>query len=341
MTDPVEIDGSEGEGGGQILRSSLALSMATGRPFVIKNIRAGRVKPGLMRQHLTCVTAAAAMCGAKVLGAQVGSSRVDFSPGVIAPSVYHFPVGTAGSTIMVLQAVLPPLLRVGGSSRLIVEGGTHNTKAPSYEFFAEALVPLLRRAGANVECRMEKRGFYPAGGGRVVVDVGPASALSRLEVTERGERTGIAATAEVCGLRHDIAAREQDVLMRRLGLTAEKMRTASHRDSVSPGNVVKIAVSHANITEVFVALGELGKSAEMVAAEACDMHDAHAASGAPVGEFLADQLMVPLALMGGGVYVTRPLTQHSLTNIQTLGLFGVKVGVTEAKGLVRVEIPAV
>ncbi|MFZ4573084.1 MAG: RNA 3'-terminal phosphate cyclase [Phycisphaerales bacterium] len=341
MTDAtVHIDGSEGEGGGQILRSALALSMATGRPFVIDKIRAGRVKPGLMRQHLTCVTSAAAICGAKVLGAQVGSSRVEFTPGVINPSVYHFPIGTAGSTIMVLQAILPAMLRASGSSRLIVEGGTHNTKAPSYEFFAEALVPLLRRAGANVQCRMEKRGFYPAGGGRVVVDIEPCGAPVRLEIIERGDRVGLTAAAEVSNLRYEIAEREQDVLARRLGLAAEQMRAASVRDSISPGNVVKVAAAYANITEVFLALGELGKSAEMVANEACDMHDAYVAAGAPVGEYLADQLMVPLALLGGGAYVAGPLTMHATTNIRTLGLFGVGVRATPVGALVRVDVEA-
>lgn len=337
----VHIDGSQGEGGGQILRSSLALSMATGRPFEITGIRAGRVKPGLMRQHLACVTAAAAICGARVNGAAVGSLRVEFTPGPIAPSVYHVPIGSAGSSIMVLQAVLPALLRTEGSTRLIVEGGTHNTKAPSYEFFEGALLPVMRRAGARITSTLEKRGFYPAGGGRVVIDIEPGEPARRVEFLERGAHVRTEAVAEVCNLRYPIAEREREVIMRRLKLDAAQTRCASHRDSISPGNVVRIALEHANITEVFLSLGELGKSAEKVAEEACEMYENHLRTSAPVGEFLADQIMVPLALMGGGAYVTGPLSTHSTTNIDVLRAFGVEVTTQETASGTRVDVPAV
>lgn len=341
MTSSIVIDGGHGEGGGQILRSALALSMATGQPFVMRNIRAGRVKPGLMRQHLACVTAAASLCDGRYAGAQVGSSTVEFVPGKVKPSSYRIPIGTAGSTIMVLQAVLPALIREKDSCRLVVEGGTHNTQAPSYEFFAEALVPLLNRMGAQVRCTMEQRGFYPAGGGRILVEVNGDAAPAPLHLLERGPLVNIRASAETCKLKFAIAERERETVMRRLNLKADQTRAASHGDSISPGNIVCVRVEHQNLSEVFVALGQLGKTAEAVAGEAADAVEAYLNSGVAVGEHLADQLMVPMALMGGGSYVTGPLTMHSTTNIHTLSLFGIRVETSPAAGGVLVRVPAI
>ncbi|HVU63165.1 MAG TPA: RNA 3'-terminal phosphate cyclase, partial [Phycisphaerales bacterium] len=184
----IHIDGSQGEGGGQILRSSLALSMATGRAFRMSRIRAGRERPGLMRQHLTCVQAAATICSGEVTGATVGSQEITFAPGPVCAGNYHFSIGTAGGTTLVLQAVLPALLRAGGRSRIRVEGGTHNLAAPPFEFFDRALLPLLNRAGAVVRARLERHGFYPAGGGRVVVEIDPAGGPRPLELLARGKR---------------------------------------------------------------------------------------------------------------------------------------------------------
>jgi RNA 3'-terminal phosphate cyclase (ATP) len=314
--------------------------MATGQPFVMRNIRAGRVKPGLMRQHLVCVTAAASICDGRYAGAQLGSSTVEFIPGRVKPSSYRIPIGTAGSTTMVLQAVLPALLREKDSCSLAVEGGTHNTQAPSYEFFAESLVPLLNRMGANVKCTMEQRGFYPAGGGRIRVEVSGNAAPEPLELHDRGELVNIRASAETCKLKFAIAERERETVMRLMQLNADQTRAGSHADSVSPGNIVCVRVEHEHLTEVFVALGQLGKTAEAVAGEAADAAKAYLNSGVAVGEHLADQLMVPMALMAGGSFVTGPLSPHSTTNIRTIERFGIKVETTTTSHGTMVRVPS-
>ena len=187
MTQWIDIDGSQGEGGGQILRTSLALSLATGRPFRIDGIRAGREKPGLLRQHLTAVHAAASVSGATVAGAELGSTTLSFEPGPVAGGEYHLAVGTAGSATLVLQTVLPALLRAVEPSELVLEGGTHNPFAPPFDFVAKTFVPVLRRMGADVTMSLERYGFYPAGGGRFSARVAP-SALRPLSLTRRGER---------------------------------------------------------------------------------------------------------------------------------------------------------
>jgi len=324
MTDhaPIIIDGSKGEGGGQMLRSSLALSMATGRSFQIVNIRAARPKPGLMRQHLTCVHAAAAICGASVTGADIGSRDVTFTPGPVQAGDYHFPIGTAGSCTMVLQAILPPLLSLDRPSTVTVEGGTHNGMAPPFEFFDRALLPLLRRAGARVSARLDRHGFYPAGGGRIGVDIQPPTSLAPLHLPTRGERLGTAACAIISRLSRSIAVRELGVLTDRLGLNEGEAHIVVTQDPVGPGNAVVVALEYEHITEVFSAVGEIGKSAELVAREAADHARDYIASQVPVGPHLADQLMVPLSLLAGGQYVTSDLTEHSTTNIALIRAFG-------------------
>jgi RNA 3'-terminal phosphate cyclase (ATP) len=331
----ITIDGSQGEGGGQILRSSLALSMATGRPFRMSNIRAGRAKPGLMRQHLTCVQAAAAVSSAQISGASVGSTEITFSPGAVRAGVYNFPIGTAGGTTLVLQAILPALLRADGPSTIAVEGGTHNKAAPPFEFFERALIPLLNRAGANIQARIERHGFYPAGGGRVVIDVQPAVVPVPFDLTRRGNRLSARAIAIVSRLPRSIAAREIEVLRDRLALEEHEAEIVDVSNPVGTGNAAAVELRYEHITEVFSAVGEVRKSAETVARELSDEVRAYFAAQQPVGPYLADQLMVPLALLAGGCYATGPLTEHSRTNMTIVGLFGGEVSV-EPGGLVRV-----
>jgi RNA 3'-terminal phosphate cyclase (ATP) len=186
-TADILIDGSIGEGGGQILRTSLGLSMVTGKSFRIQRIRAGRDKPGLLRQHLTAVLAAASICGAEVEGASISSQELTFRPGEVRPGEYTFSVGTAGSTMLVLQAVLPALLTAGGATSLTLEGGTHNPFAPPVDFLEKAFLPLMRRMGPQVHVSVERAGFYPAGGGRVFVNVDPTRTLpARVWFANRG-----------------------------------------------------------------------------------------------------------------------------------------------------------
>lgn len=315
------IDGSHGEGGGQVLRTSLALSLITGTPFRLVNIRAKRAKPGLMRQHLTCVTAAAEVGNAEVVGASVGSSVIEFRPGPVTPRHFSFAIGTAGSTTLVLQTILPALMLAPGKSIVHVEGGTHNTKAPPFEYLERVFVPLLNRMGADVAVRLERYGFFPAGGGRVVMEVEGAPRLSPLELMHRGELKARMATALLSRLPGHVAQRELGVVRDRLGWRPEHTLVRETTESYSPGNALLLEIESEHVTEMCSAIGEIRKSAETVAAEAVSEAKAYLASGAPVGVHLADQLMLPLALAGAGRYLTQPLTLHSRTNIETITRF--------------------
>src|SRR5687768_11762544 len=182
----ITIDGSEGEGGGQVLRTSLSLSLVTGKPFRIEKIRANRSRPGVMRQHVTAVEAACAIGGAECEELAVGASTLTFTPGKVVPGEHLFAVGTAGSTSLVLQTILPVLMLAGGPSRLRLEGGTHNMQAPPFEFIERCFLPIVNRMGPQVSAKLVRHGFYPAGGGCVEVEIEPAAQLAQIELVERG-----------------------------------------------------------------------------------------------------------------------------------------------------------
>lgn len=317
------IDGSSGEGGGQILRTSLALSLITGTPFKLVNARAGRAKPGLMRQHLTCVLAAAEVGNAEVIGGAVGSTEIEFRPGPggVTPRHFHFVIGTAGSTTLVVQTVLPALMTGNGPSVVTVEGGTHNTHAPVFEYLDRVFLPLINRMGPRVTARLERHGFYPAGGGRIVVDVTPSPRLHPLHIESRGEVCRKCATALISQVAGHVAERELTVVREKLGWDPEHTRIHGTRESRSPGNAVMIEIGSEHITELFTAIGEPGRAAEAVATEAADHASAYLHAGAPVGPHLADQLVLPLALARSGSFVTDALTSHARTNIATVQRF--------------------
>jgi RNA 3'-terminal phosphate cyclase (ATP) len=170
----IVIDGARGEGGGQVLRTALALSLVTGQIFRIDNIRAGRARPGLLRQHLTCVNAAVEIGGAEALGAHLGSTSLTFRPGSVRPGSYRFAVGSAGSVGLVLQSVLPALLVTPGAFQLDIEGGTHADSAPPFEFLASAFVPALRRMGASIDIELLRFGFFHGGGCQETLSPWPA-----------------------------------------------------------------------------------------------------------------------------------------------------------------------
>ena len=179
----IRIDGSIGEGGGQIPRTALGLSLVTGKPFEIKNIRAGRRKPGLLRQHLTALKAAKQISQADVRGAQIGSSEFAFSPRRVRSGEYHFAVGTAGSTTLVLQTILPALMLADGPSTVVIEGGTHNPYAPPFPFLERSFIPVLRQMGVGIDLELNRYGFYPAGGGKFTIRIDPVKQLKPMEFT--------------------------------------------------------------------------------------------------------------------------------------------------------------
>ncbi|MDT5293846.1 MAG: 3-terminal phosphate cyclase [Acidobacteriota bacterium] len=315
------IDGSFGEGGGQIIRTSLALSLITGKPFRVANVRARRERPGLQRQHLTAVTAAAAIGTGKADGAHMGSKEFTFEPGAIQPGEYKFTIGTAGSTMLVLQAVLPPLMIADAPSLLLFEGGTHNTQAPPFEFIQKTFLPLINRTGPTVTVELQRYGFYPPGGGRFNVYVEPAAELSRLDLVERGAILSQRARALVVNLPPHVGERELVVAGEQLGWTADQLDLEASSNALSPGNVFTIDIASENLTEVFTGIGERGVRAETIAARVVHEARAYLDAGAPVGRHLADQLLIPMALAGGGSYTTTTPTLHTTTNIEVIKKF--------------------
>ena len=315
------IDGSYGEGGGQILRTALALSLVTANPFRIENIRAGRKNPGLLRQHLTAVNAATEISRAEVTGAAIGSRELTFAPGSVVAGDYAFAVGTAGSTTLVLQTVLPALLIAGGKSRLILEGGTHNPFAPPFDFLDKTFLPLVNRMGPRVAAELERPGFYPAGGGRISVAVEPVLALRRLDLLTRGEVRERRAKAVVANLPLSIAERELKVIARKMTWPRESMKAESLEGSPGPGNIVTIEVECEQVTEVFTGFGERGLRSEAVAEKAVQQARRYIGADVAVAEYLADQLLIPMAMAGGGSFTTLPLSRHATTNIDVIGRF--------------------
>ena len=316
----IVIDGSEGEGGGQVVRNALALSLVTGQPFRIANIRGGRNKPGLMRQHLTAVEAACAIGHAECDGVAVGSSEITFRPGSVRSGEYVFAVGTAGSTGLVLQTILMPLLRADGPSRLVLEGGTHNMMAPPFDFIERVFLPVLNRMGPRVEARLVRHGFYPRGGGRIEVDIAPAP-LSAIECVDRGRLRRVSGTALIAGLPFEIAERELKEARARLDWPEEAFAVRQLADEVGPGNALLLEAEFEQATEIVTGFGRLGLPAEALAKTAAQRMAGYLASPASAGPYLADQLLLPLALAGGGAFTTVKPSQHARTAAEIITLF--------------------
>lgn len=336
MTQYLHIDGSQGEGGGQIIRSALALALVTGQAFRIEQIRAGREKPGLRRQHLAAVRAAAEICGGQVLGADVGSTTLTFEPQPVRPGRYAFRVGTAGSATLVLQTVLPACLLSAGTFEIVLEGGTANQWAPPFDFLQRAYLPLVARMGPYVEARLERHGFYPAGGGRFSVVVESDGALSGFDLLQRGTLLSRSVRALVANLPLHIAQREVSTILNRLDWS-DVYGVAEQTVAHGPGNVVFLELRYEQVTEIFTGFGRLGVRAEQVAEEVVNEATAYLQSDAPVGPHLADQLLLPLGLSAwlagrggnadrgrnpsGGSFRTLRLTPHTTTHMEILRTF--------------------
>lgn len=321
-TSLLTIDGSHGEGGGQILRTALALSLVTGTPFRLLNIRAGRSKPGLMRQHLTAVQAAAHIGQAKVEGAFIGSRDIAFYPNAVQAGEYAFAIGTAGSATLVLQTILPALLTAQGASTVVLEGGTHNPYAPPFDFLQRSFLPLLNRMGACVEATLERYGFYPAGGGKFTVHITPTPQLQPIDLVERGVSVRRAARAIVtASLERSIAERELAIVQSKLSWHDDAFTVEEVHNSRGPGNILFLEMAYENVTEICTGFGEHGVWAEKVAERAVRSARQYVGASAPVGVYLADQLLLPLALAGKGCFRTVALSNHTRTNIDIIRHF--------------------
>ena len=321
MDQVVEIDGGQGEGGGQVLRTAISLAALYSRPLHIFNIRAGRARPGLKRQHLTCLRAAQELCSGRLEGDTSNSSEIRFEPGPVKAGEYHFSVGTAGSALLVFQTVIWPLLFAKGNSRVVFEGGTHNPMAPTFDFVDRCFVPIMRRMGARLDLHLEKRGFMPAGGGRFVAEIEGGTTLSPIDLLERGPLVERRATGLVANLPGTIAIRELSEIRNILQWRHEECLPLVDQDADCTGNVLLLEIAHEHVSELVSVIGERQLTAEMVAAKAAEEVQAYLDCEAPVGEHLADQLIIPFALAGGGSFRSTELSTHAETNVDTVRLF--------------------
>lgn len=321
----IEINGSEGEGGGQIVRSSLALAAVTGQPIRLTNIRGGRKKPGLLRQHLAGVRAIQQVCSGEVSGDELGSGELTLVPGQLSGGDHRFEVGSAGSAVLVAQTILPVLLHADAPSTITIGGGTHASWAPPFDFFLRCYLPLLARMNARVEAEIESHGFYPAGGGKIVMKVEPSTGITGLALTDRAGSLQPKVAALVSRIPETVAQRECDVIARKTGWGQKAFQVVDVQQSGGPGNVVMIELGFDNVSELIIGFGKVGVKAEQVARAALREARAYLASDVPVGVYLADQLLLPMGLAARNghrsEFRTGPLSLHSQTHIDVLQRF--------------------
>ena len=329
----VVLDGSEGEGGGQILLSSLTISIFTGKSFHLRKIRAGRQRPGLAAQHLASVQAAAAICDAEVDHAELGARELGFRPkaGPRAGS-YEFEIGTAGSTSLLLQTIALPLCVAGDSSEVRIRGGTHGPHAPTFHDLALGWAPLLRSLGWPVEVHLVGAGFHPAGGGEIVARIGTASHARPVDLRRHGNLTEVQVLPILADLPNEIAQRMGEAAndhLREAGVAAQVEATALPAGP-SPGAALCIQATYEKLPLTFCTLGRKGLPAEEVAGQAVEAFLDHIISGMAVEHHLADQLLLPLALASAGLqggptpiqrFTTTRVTQHLRTNAAVLRRF--------------------
>ena len=311
----IQIDGGQGEGGGQILRAALTLAAVRGVPIQIRAIRAGRRTPGLQAQHLTAVKALTAICGAEVQGASLGSQALTFVPGPVRPGEYRFEVGTAGSTLLVLQAVLLPLALAGGASRITLLGGTHVPGSPPAEYVQAVFLPCLVRMGVHASLEIPRWGFYPKGGGRLVLDTGGRAVLLPLALVHRDGPLSVRGVSTVAGLPRGIADRQRAHALQRLEAAGQgAVIEVGEVVASDPGSALFLAAHATGSCGGFSALGARGKRAETVADEAVEALLEFAGTDVGCDPHLADQLVVPMALAAGtSRFTTGRLTPHLVT----------------------------
>ncbi|MEP0497458.1 MAG: RNA 3'-terminal phosphate cyclase, partial [Paraglaciecola sp.] len=317
-----------------VLRTALTLSILTQQNIELINIRAGRKKVGLLRQHLTCVLAAQEICGAITEGVELGSTRILFSPGQVKSGDYHYAIGTAGSTVLVCQTILPVLALAKENSTITFEGGTHNGMSPSLSFLEQSFLPVLKSMGVNCVVNTTKLGFYPAGGGKWQINIEPTQKLSPIHLSEAGSH--FAQSSENCSLTVLVSLLPDAIGQREIA-TAKNI--LNWPDAVSqvqkvvtpgPGNSFQLSIKSKTHCSVFEMVGELGVSAERVAKRAAGRVNKFIHAQAAVEEHLADQLLLPIALAGSGSFTTTQLSLHTKTNIDVIKqVLGIEIQVEQ------------
>ncbi|GIW80476.1 MAG: ribosomal subunit interface protein [Gemmatales bacterium] len=324
MSDWVEIDGSAGEGGGQILRSSLALSLLTGKAFHMFAIRAGRERPGLQPQHLMCVRAAASIGQARVRGAELGSRELSFSPGKVRGGKYHFAIGTAGATGLVLHTLYLPLaLATEEASEVVIEGGTHVSASPCFHFLDSTWRAYLEALGLKIKLVLRRPGFYPRGGGTIEARIKPSGRLRGMQLLERQMGDRLSGISAVSGLPESIAQRQSKRALARLRNSGFRIEIEEQLWQGAPGTMLALSVETRPAPTLFFGLGARGKRAERVADEAVDqLMEFVERTPAAVDPYSADQLVLPLVFADGpSTFTVSEVTPHLLTNVEVIRAF--------------------
>jgi RNA 3'-phosphate cyclase len=344
----LEIDGSYGEGGGQILRTAVSLSSITQKPIRITNIRAKRSNPGLNYQHMASIKSVAKLCEAEAIDVQKGSTQIEFHPKKIRGGRYHFDILTAGSTTLVLQACLLPSLFASEPTRFTITGGTDVKWSPPIDYFKNVFTPILHKMGAEISIFMGRRGHYPKGGGEITVLVKPISNLEPLELKERGELKNIKGLAHVSNLPNKIAQRmKRTALLKLVDYKDVDVSEEHHPMDKDPapgvGTGIVLWAIYENTVLGANGLGEKGVPAERVGQVACENLLKEMSSSATLDVHAADQFLPFMALAKGeSVFTTRELSDHAKTNIWLVEKFlDVKFKVEQKDGLEEVRVRSI
>ncbi len=322
---PIEIDGSYGEGGGQILRTALTLSAISKKPFSIHHIRSNRKNPGLQAQHLEAVEATARITKAQTEGVKFGSQKITFVPQEIHPGEYQFEVKTAGSVTLLLQAIFLPLCLSGEISSVTLIGGTHVPWSPSFQYLSEVFLPMLEWMGVSSQAVIERWGFYPKGGGKIRLKINPVHELNPISLAERGLLKKVRGISAISNLPKHVAERQRERALRRIQRELKiEADIAPLYDITSngPGSFLFLLAEYEKTLAAFSSLGARGKPAEKVADEAVDSMKDFMESDGCIDPHLADQLVPFMALAkGNSFFTTTQMTQHLLTNLWVIGRF--------------------
>ena len=340
----IKINGAYGEGGGQILRTCLTLSVLTRQPVLIENIRANRSKPGLRPQHLSAVKAMANLSNAEIMGDVLSSQMLQFSPSKVSSGKYTFKIRTAGALSLVLQTIFLPLSFANSLSHITLTGGTHVNWSPSYHYLQEQWLPIMLQIGFRLELNLIKTGFYPEGGGEVKVIIRPAQEMHPFRCQERGELIRVRGLSGVANLDDGIAKRQKYQALRRLyEICQDSKINTVHLPSPGKGTFILLKADFLQCgSACFSGLGAPGKRAERVADEAVDQMLGFLETNGTVDHFLADQLLLPLAVIPErSIFRTNQITQHLITNAHVIREFlPAKIeieGELNKPGLIKIE----